>query len=69
MNKILALILTVAISGFTQDFRQMGSNYYAYPTPTAKYTKAPAGYKPFYLSHYGRHGKKDQTNFCLHKTL
>ena len=58
MNKILALILTVAISGFAQDFRQMGSNYYAYPTPTAKYTKAPAGYKPFYLSHYGRHGSR-----------
>ncbi|WP_407456749.1 histidine-type phosphatase [Fibrobacter sp.] len=36
----------------------MGSNYYAYPTPTAKYTKAPTGYKPFYLSHYGRHGSR-----------
>ena len=48
----------VAISGFAQDFRQMGSNYYAYPTPNAKYTKAPAGYKPFYLSHYGRHGSR-----------
>ena len=58
MNKILALILTVAISGFAQDRHQMGSNYYAYPTPTAKYTKAPAGYKPFYLSHYGRHGSR-----------
>ena len=42
----------------TKDFRKMGSNYYAYPTPTAKYTKAPAGYKPFYLSHYGRHGSR-----------
>lgn len=42
----------------TKDFRKMGSNYYAYPTPTAKYTKAPVGYKPFYLSHYGRHGSR-----------
>lgn len=42
----------------TKDFRKMGSNYYAYPTPTTKYTKAPAGYKPFYLSHYGRHGSR-----------
>ena len=42
----------------TKDFRKMGSNYYAYPTPTAKYTKVPAGYKPFYLSHYGRHGSR-----------
>ncbi|SHL73078.1 Histidine phosphatase superfamily (branch 2) [Fibrobacter sp. UWT2] len=58
MKKILALLLTMAISGFAQDRHQMGSNYYAYPTPTAKYTKAPAGYKPFYLSHYGRHGSR-----------
>lgn len=58
MKKFLALLFAVAISGFAQDFRQMGSNYYAYPTPTAKYTKAPAGYKPFYISHYGRHGSR-----------
>ena len=58
MKKILALLLTMAISGFAQDRHQMGSNYYAYPTPNAKYTKAPAGYKPFYLSHYGRHGSR-----------
>lgn len=58
MKKILALLLTIAFSGLAQDFRQMGSNYYAYPTPDAKYTKAPAGYKPFYLSHYGRHGSR-----------
>ena len=58
MKKIFALLITIAISGFAQDIRQMGSNYYAYPTPTAKYTKAPAGYKPFYISHYGRHGSR-----------
>lgn len=37
---------------------KMGSNYYAYEEPTAKYTRAPAGYKPFYISHYGRHGSR-----------
>ena len=58
MKIIIALLLTIVISGFAQDFHQMGSNYYAYPTPTAKYTKAPAGYKPFYISHYGRHGSR-----------
>ncbi|MBR2211761.1 MAG: histidine-type phosphatase [Fibrobacter sp.] len=52
------LVLFFASISFAQDFRQMGSNYYAYPTPTAKYTKAPAGYKPFYISHYGRHGSR-----------
>ena len=58
MKIILTLLFAVAISGFAQDRYQMGSNYYAYPTPTAKYTKAPAGYKPFYISHYGRHGSR-----------
>lgn len=30
-----------------------------YPEPAnIKYTKAPAGYKPFYISHYGRHGSR-----------
>ena len=52
------LVLFFASISFAQDFRQMGSNYYAYSTPTAKYTKAPAGYKPFYISHYGRHGSR-----------
>ena len=58
MKIILTLLFAVAISGFAQDRHQMGSNYYAYPTPAAKYTKAPAGYKPFYISHYGRHGSR-----------
>ena len=48
----------MAVLGLAQDRHQMGSNYYAYPTPNAKYTKAPAGYKPFYVSHYGRHGSR-----------
>ena len=34
------------------------SNYLAYPTPTAPLTAAPKGYKPFYISHYGRHGSR-----------
>lgn len=36
------------------------SNYLVYqePAKSAKYTKAPAGYKPFYISHYGRHGSR-----------
>jgi broad specificity phosphatase PhoE len=58
MKRAIALLVAMAVIGFAQDIRQMGSNYYAYPTPTAKYTKAPAGYKPFYISHYGRHGSR-----------
>ena len=35
------------------------SNYLAYPGPTQeKLTPAPKGYKPFYISHYGRHGSR-----------
>ena len=58
MKKSIVFLFAVAIACFAQGRYQMGSNYYAYPTPNAKYTKAPAGYKPFYISHYGRHGSR-----------
>lgn len=35
-----------------------GSNYLAYRGPQKALTPAPKGYKPFYLSHYGRHGSR-----------
>ena len=35
-----------------------GSNYLAYPGPEGSLTKAPKGYTPFYISHYGRHGSR-----------
>jgi hypothetical protein len=35
------------------------SNYMAYPGPVQRdLTPAPRGYKPFYISHYGRHGSR-----------
>ena len=35
------------------------SGYLTYQEPVnIKYTKVPAGYKPFYISHYGRHGSR-----------
>lgn len=35
------------------------SNYMAYPGPVQhQLTPAPRGYKPFYISHYGRHGSR-----------
>ena len=35
------------------------SNYRAYPGPVQhQLTPAPRGYKPFYISHYGRHGSR-----------
>ena len=35
----------------------MGGNYFFYPG-IQKQTTAPAGHKPFYISHYGRHGSR-----------
>jgi hypothetical protein len=35
-----------------------GGVYYAYPVTESMNTPAPKGYKPFYISHYGRHGSR-----------
>lgn len=43
--------------GDSQDQR-LAANYRDYPTPTKALTPAPAGYQPFYISHYGRHGSR-----------
>ena len=45
----------------TQEIRQTASNYFAYPypeKPLPKLTKAPKGYEPFHIEHYGRHGSR-----------
>lgn len=51
------------------DIHHSASNLLAYPGPKqVQLTKAPMGKKPFYISHYGRHGsrflidKKDYSN-------
>lgn len=43
---------------FKRDITLSGSNYVAYRGPQKELTPAPKGYKPFYLSHYGRHGSR-----------
>ncbi len=43
---------------FKRDVTLSGSNYVAYRGPQKQLTPAPKGYKPFYLSHYGRHGSR-----------
>lgn len=40
------------------DLNKTGGVYYAYPTMQADNTPVPKGYKPFYISHYGRHGSR-----------
>ena len=64
---IIALILSCFLTDATaqrtkeeiaQDPRRSASNYMAYPEPTKPLTPAPKGKKPFYISHYGRHGSR-----------
>ena len=45
---------------FKRDIRLSASNLLAYPGPDAstKLTPAPDSLKPFYISHYGRHGSR-----------
>lgn len=40
------------------DLNRTGGVYYAYPVSESMNTPAPKGYKPFYISHYGRHGSR-----------
>ncbi|MCQ2204560.1 MAG: histidine-type phosphatase [Bacteroidales bacterium] len=47
-----------AFEEISQNPNKAGGVYYAYPGPTTTQTAAPKGYKPFYISHYGRHGSR-----------
>ena len=65
-NLLLLASLTLAMpltaqtpqEDFKRDITLSGSNYVAYRGPQKQLTAAPKGYKPFYLSHYGRHGSR-----------
>ncbi|WP_315402827.1 histidine-type phosphatase [Hoylesella saccharolytica] len=41
-----------------KDRNLSADNYVAYLGPQKPQTPAPKGYKPFYISHYGRHGSR-----------
>ena len=68
MRKFILIALTLLFSPsvwgqsiadeLREDNQKAGSNYYAYPRPVKKLTPAPKGKKPFYISHYGRHGSR-----------
>lgn len=40
------------------DLNKTGGIYLAYPSDKADNTPAPKGFKPFHISHYGRHGSR-----------
>lgn len=66
LSAVLCLIIIPFLSASAQQTRTeiakgqrlAAANYRDYPTPTKALTPAPAGYQPFYISHYGRHGSR-----------
>lgn len=67
MKKLLIFAFTVAISAVAAgqirdeilaDLTKARGEYRLYPTEFAEQTPIPKGYKPFYISHYGRHGSR-----------
>lgn len=65
---LLLLLLSVGASAqisrkeIYDNLNIAGVNYYIYPGPSQKVlTPAPAGYEPFYISHFGRHGSRYMT--------
>ena len=81
MKKVLNLLLlwALSLSAFAQgtpaleqlkaDPRKAYGTDYPYTGTTAKLTKAPKGYKPFYISHYGRHGSRYYWNAMLYREM
>lgn len=45
-----------------ENIYRSAANHYAYPEPHFTMTAPPKGYKPFYLSHYARHGSRYRVN-------
>ncbi len=62
----LALNATNPRKQVISNFDRSASNHYAYPYGTdvdvPELTAAPAGYEPFHIDHYGRHGSRWLTN-------
>lgn len=51
------------IEAFKQNPYRAAAGHTPYEAPTdAVYTKAPKGYKAFYISHFGRHGSRYQSS-------
>lgn len=44
-------------------------NDFPYPAETYRLTPSPKGYKPFYISHYGRHGSRYYWEASLYKRM
>lgn len=76
VSLFVALIAVMAVAQNRQvlddlkaDPRKAYGNDYPYPFVTVPQTKAPKGYKPFYISHYSRHGSRYYWNEFLYREL
>lgn len=50
---------SIVRKAFAEDIHRSANNYYAYPDKDLpRLTPAPAGYEPFFINHYGRHGSR-----------
>ena len=67
MKKLIILAFATAVSAVAvgqirdeilADLTKARGEYRLYPTEFAEQTPVPKGYKPFYISHYGRHGSR-----------
>ena len=79
MRKILLLLSLIPLLTLAQgttpleqlksEPRKAYGTDYPYPMKEVRLTPAPRGYKPFYISHYGRHGSRYYWNNHLYKEL
>ncbi|MBO7579652.1 MAG: hypothetical protein J6T43_11785 [Prevotella sp.] len=81
MKKIITIVLMLpfaamawaqsvsALDLLKADPRRAYGTDYPYSFTTKQLTKAPKGYKAFYLSHYGRHGSRYYWNANLYREM
>ena len=60
---------SAALDELKADLRKSYGTDFPYEFTTQRLTKAPSGYKPFYISHYGRHGSRYYWNAMLYQEL
>lgn len=58
-----------ALARLQENPARAGVNTHAYEFPEIQDTPAPAGFKPFYISHYGRHGSRSDWGLGSYRRL
>ena len=72
---LLGFVLTAwaqgnnALEQVKADPRKAYGTDYPYPQEKVTLTKAPSGYTPFYISHYGRHGSRYYWNDVMYREI